>query len=127
MSLEYGDEEMDRLLAAADEHLLNIDVVDESQPPTSPELLGAVVRTPTIDAESGGAGMAPPEGSARVLREEEGHCQGPSPVDSTHAHYIVSPSPCFPVFAVSTHVHCKLSTHSPSTQKSLSTHPITSL
>ena len=49
MSLEFGDEETDHLLAAADEHLL--DVVDESQPPPpmSPKLLGAVVRTLTSD------------------------------------------------------------------------------
>ena len=81
------------------------------QTPTIDAESGAVLQTPTIDAESGAVGMAPPEGSAGVLREEEGHCQGPSPVDSTYAHYIVSLSPCFPVFAVSTHVHSKLSTH----------------
>ena len=83
MSLEFGDEETDRLLAEADVHLL--DVVEESQPPTLPELLGTVVRTPTTDAEAGATGMVPPEGSAGVLREGEGHGQGPFPDDSTHA------------------------------------------
>ena len=82
MSLEFEDEETDRLLAEADEHLLG--VVEESQPATSPELLGSVIRTPTIDAETGAAGLAPPEGSAGELQEGEGQCQGPSPDDSTH-------------------------------------------
>ena len=73
---------MDSLLVAEDEHL--VDVIDENQPATSPEMLGAVNRTPTNDAKVGTAGMAPPEGSGGVLWEGEGQCQGPSPVDLSH-------------------------------------------
>ena len=74
MSLQFDDEETDRLLTAADKHF--VDVIDESQPATSPEILGAVIRTPTKDARAGTAGMAPPEGSGGVLREGEGRCHG---------------------------------------------------
>ena len=63
MSLEYDDEETDRLLAVAD----NIDFVVESQPRTSPELLGAA-ETPTFEAAKSTAGMAPHEGSDGELR-----------------------------------------------------------
>ena len=82
MSLEFNDEETDRLLAAADEHL--VDVIDESQPARSPEILGAVIRTLTKIASAGTAGMAPPDGSGGVLWEGESQCQGPSPVVSSH-------------------------------------------
>ena len=82
MSLDFEDEETDRLLAMADEHL--VDVVEESQPTESPEILGAVPRTLTDDAVSGTRGMAPPEESGGEMREGEGQCQGPSPVDSSH-------------------------------------------
>ena len=73
MSLEYDDEEMDRLLAAADD----MDFIGESQPRTSLELLGAA-ETPTFEAAKSTAGMAPREGSDRELRKGEGLCQGPS-------------------------------------------------
>ena len=87
MSLQFDDEETDRLLAAADKHF--VDDIDESQPATLPEILGAVIRTPTNNTKAGTAGMAPPEGSIGVLREGEGQCQGPSPVDSSHLKYII--------------------------------------
>ena len=74
-------------MATPDEHLL--DVIDESQPATSPELLGAVVRTSTSDVEAGAAGIAPSEGSEGVLREVEGQCQGPSPDDSSHTLHLL--------------------------------------
>ena len=45
MSLEYDDEETDRLLSAADD----MDFVGESQLRMSPELLGAA-ETPTFEA-----------------------------------------------------------------------------
>ena len=64
MSLEYDDEETDRPLAAAD----NIDFVGESQPRTSPELVGAA-ETPTFEAANSTAGMAPREGC-------DGNCEG---------------------------------------------------
>ena len=68
---------------AADEHL--IDVVKETLPATSPEIFGTAVRTLTEDANVGTKGMAPPEESGGELREGEGQCQGPSPVDDSHA------------------------------------------
>ena len=58
MSLDYEHENTDCLLAAADD----LDVVDESQPVPSLELLG-VATTPTNDTAGGTVGMAPPEGS----------------------------------------------------------------
>ena len=67
MSLEYDDEETDRLLAAADD----IDFVGESQPRTSPELLGAA-ETPAFEATKSTAGMAPREESDGELRRGEG-------------------------------------------------------
>ena len=73
MSLEYDEEETDHLLAVADD----IDFVGESQPRTSPELLGAA-ETPTFEATKSTAGMAPHEGSDGELRRGEGLCQGPS-------------------------------------------------
>ena len=57
----------------------NLDVVNESQPVPSPELL-SIATTPTHDAAGGTVGMAPPEGSRGILREGEGLCQG-SPSD----------------------------------------------
>ena len=72
MSLEYDDEETDRLLAAADV----IHFVGESQPRTSPELLGAA-ETPTFEAVKSTAGTAPREGSDGELSRGEGLCQGP--------------------------------------------------
>ena len=77
MSLEYDDEETDRLLAAADD----IDIVGESQPRTSPELLGTA-ETPTLEAAKNTAGMAPREESDGELRRGEGLCQGPALVIS---------------------------------------------
>ena len=73
MSLKYDDEEMDRLLAAADD----MDFIGESQPRTSPELLGAA-ETPTFEVAKSTAVMAPREGSDGELRKGEGLCQGPS-------------------------------------------------
>ena len=77
MSLEYDDEETDRLLAAADD----LDFIGESHPRTSPELLGAA-ETPTFEAAKSTAGMARREGSDGELRRGEGLCQGPSLVIS---------------------------------------------
>ena len=77
MSLEYDDEEMDPLLAEADD----IDFVGESRPCTSSELLGAA-EIPTLEAVNSTAGMAPREGSDGELRRGEGLCQGPSLVIS---------------------------------------------
>ena len=82
MSLVFDGKETDRLLAAADEHL--IDVVEESQPTESLEILGAVQQSSTDDADNGARGMVPPEGSGGEMREGEGQCQGPSPVDSSN-------------------------------------------
>ena len=59
----------------------DIDFVGESQPRTSPELLGAA-ETPTFEAAKSTAGMAPHEGSDGELRRGEGLCQGPSLVIS---------------------------------------------
>ena len=77
MSLEYDDEETDHLLAVADD----IDFVGESQPRTSPELLGAA-ETPTFEAAKSTAGMAHTEGGDGELRRGEGLFQGPSLVIS---------------------------------------------
>ena len=60
------------MLAAADEHL--IDVVEKSQLTESPEILGAVQRSLTNDADNGARGMAPPKGSGGEMREGEGQC-----------------------------------------------------
>ena len=74
MSLEFDAEEADSLLAEADD----IEFVVESQPCTSPELLGAVTETPTSEAVNSTAGMAPREGSDGEMRRGEGLCQGSS-------------------------------------------------
>ena len=73
MSLEYDDDETDRLLAAADD----IHFAREIQPRTSPELLGAA-ESPTLEAAKSTAGMAHREGSDGELGRGEGLCQGPS-------------------------------------------------
>ena len=87
MSLEYDDEETDRLLAVADD----IDFVGESQPRTSPELLHTA-ETPTFEAAKSTAGMAPCEGSDEELRRVDGLCQGPSLVisDGRFSRHILS-------------------------------------
>ena len=66
MSLEYDDEETDRPLAASDD----INLVGESQPRTSSELLGAA-EISALEAVNSTAGMAPREGSDEELRREE--------------------------------------------------------
>ena len=74
MSLDYSDEETDRLLAA-------VDVADiESPPAPSPEILGVVQETPTDKATTSDQGMAPLNGSEGELRRGEDPCQGPTPV-----------------------------------------------
>ena len=65
MSLQFDHEETDCLLAAADEHL--VDVLDRNQPNTLAEILGAVNRTPINDAKAGTAWIAPQKGA-------EGYC-----------------------------------------------------
>ena len=74
MSLEFDAEEAGRLLAAADD----IEFVAESQSRTSPELLGAATETPTPEAVTSTAGMAPCKGSNGEMWRGEGLCQGPS-------------------------------------------------
>ena len=66
MCLEFDDEETDRLLAAADEHL--VDVVEETQPATLPETLGTVGRTLTKDMPM------PVLGGWQPRRRAEGNC-----------------------------------------------------
>ena len=78
MSLEYDNEETNHLLVAADD----IDFMAESQPRTSPELLGAAAGTPTLEAGNSTAGMAPHEGSDGKMQRGEDLCQGPSLVIS---------------------------------------------
>ena len=58
---------------AADE----LEVIVESPPRPSPELLGAE-ETPVQYSTTSTEGMAPLEGSDEELRREEGLCQGPS-------------------------------------------------
>ena len=70
MSVDYDDEETDRVLQEAD-----IIVVDEPGP--MPEILDAVMSqtTDTVGTE----GMAPSEGSKGELRSGDSLCQGPPP------------------------------------------------
>ena len=56
MNFEFEDEETDRILAVTD------DIIIESQPGPSPEILDATT-SPTRDAAGGTEGMAPREGS----------------------------------------------------------------
>ena len=69
MSVDYNDEETDRILVEA-----GIIIVDE--PGLTLEILDAVT-SPTKDA--GGT-----EGSEREFRRGEGLCQGPPPSTSQH-------------------------------------------
>ena len=55
-NFEFKDKETDRILVVAD------DIILESQPGPSPEILGAAT-SPTRDAIGGTEGMAPREGS----------------------------------------------------------------
>ena len=66
MNFEFEEEETDRILAAADNTIL------ESQPGPSPEILSAAT-SPTRDAAEGTEGMAPREGS----RGERAFARGP--------------------------------------------------
>ena len=59
-------------MAAADD----LDVVDESQPVLSLELLG-VATTPTHDTAGGTVGMAPQRGAERYCRRERAFARGP--------------------------------------------------
>ena len=62
--------------------IYTVDFMAESQPRTSPELLGAAAGTPTLEAGNSTAGMAPREGSDGEMWRGEDLCQGPSLVIS---------------------------------------------
>ena len=92
MSLNFDDDETDRLLEEVNDEALGI--IEESQPRPSPGSSDAV-HVPAIDAIIGTQGMALGYSSGGELRRGEGLCQGSPPGISTTHKLLLSSLPLY--------------------------------